>query len=559
MNTKNIILPHSPGSKEGAAQFLRELRHADVPQALVQKLGAHDLLLAMEQADDEQRADLLVLSSKSQFNQMVDFSCWEGFEPSLENLEQFISPLVQTGIGGALRAIDKMSDELKTLMFQNRVVVHLREERNEVFPDVPDSSEFIETPDGYYGIEIVDAEHCPDVVKELIRAVTFRPFEFYQRELEAIRHDLKFELMEDALRWRNGRLADLGFGTYEEGLALLAPRSAESVKEAVAQKSVPPGTPLDSPMPMIYQENMKGRTLLDASFEVLANARDEKWQARSMLLQGELSAMVSLFLTGIQTDLADVDAIAKGTALARDILELGLTAVANTPEEGAAVLAYQTPGQILQVGMGYLLPLRERARQLRRDHVLNGVTLDTPWQVVLDCVGSHIPMWWPALDDTFISASVLEPLQEDLVSISSLARVASATAQLDELTAIRQMLVQLKWSAAANDTDSSSFENQPSGLVLTLLCNAYVDGTPTLDALAASDVEKFIPAFLGQRPNEMLVSSLKMLTLCLDVAAEGTLVPAEEPASLRRLLLRLLLVGRDRLESESFSSVIRTM
>ncbi|MBN2527567.1 MAG: hypothetical protein JXR76_14330 [Deltaproteobacteria bacterium] len=554
MEKKNILLPDSPGSKEGAIAFLKKLHHADVPQALVQELGAHDLLLAMAEADDEQRTDLLVLASKEQFEQMVDFSCWDGYEMQLEKVEEFISPLVHSGIGGAIRALDKLNDETRTLMLQNRVIVHLREEKDEDFPDVLDTSDFITTPDGYYGIEIPDAEMCPDVIKELIRAMLFKPFEYYQKELEAIRHELKFDQMEDALRWRNARLADLGFGTFEEGLALLSPRSTKAVKEKMAKKEMPHPLDLESPVPAIYREHLSGNELLDESFALLSGAKDAKWQERATTLQAEMSAMVSLFLTGIKCNLADLDAISKGTVLARDILTLGLSDIAETPHEGAAALAYLTPGEILQVGMGLVIPLRERAKKLQYSDVLQTIQLDTPWQVVLDCVSSFIPKWWPMLDDGYASASIVEPLPDELEFITTTNRVSQAARYLDEMESLLTVLAQLEWRDGF-----SSQPVQPSTLILTALCNAYVDGQATLDVVPSRDAEQFTSAFLNQPVEEMLVSSLKVLTLPLNVPEEGSLSPADERHPLRRLLLRLLLIGRDRLESEAVSSAILTM
>jgi len=553
MEKKIILLPDSPGSRAGAEQFLRKLRHADVPQSLVQELGAHDLLLAMAEADDEQRADLLILASKEQFDHMVDFACWDGYEPALEKVEEFVAPLVHTGLGGAIRVLDKLNDDIRTLMFKERVRIHLREEKDEDYPDVPDTSDFITTPDGYYGVEIPDAEQCPDVIRELIRALIFKPFEEYQREFEAMRHELKFDLMEDALRWRTARLADLGFGSYEEGLALLSPRSAKSVREKMSRKEMPHPLESDGPVPAIYRENLSGSQLLDDSFALLAEARDPKWQARTETLQAEMSAMVSLFLTGIKCNLADLDAISRGTELARDILTLGLADVANNPHDGAAALAYLSPGELLQVGLGLVFPLRDRARALQKHATLQTVVLDTPWQVVLDCVSMFIPKWWTTLDGGYTSASIVEPLPDDLEFITTPKRVSIAAGYLDELDSLVDVLNRLEWREGGAHRPVF-----PSGLLLTALCNAFLDGSPTLDAVPAREAGRFASAFLNQPVEEMLVSSLKVLTLPLQVPEDGGLFPEDERHPLRRLLLRLLLIGRDRLESEAVSSTVLT-
>ncbi len=394
---KTTALVETPGSPEGVEAFLKRLRNADDPLAMVGKLAPHDFLILHREADDEQRADLLTMARKDQIEGVVDLACWKGDIPDLNAIEEFVRPLVSTGLQGAQAAYDKLGNELKTLLLKRHVVVHLREDKDDEVP-AAQGSDLIACPDNYYFIEIPDPDGVPDMVRQIVAGLINKPFEEYQAELECVRHDLPSDLQETAFRWRGGRLADLGFGSLEDGLAILSPRDPKQVKQMLAAATDPQYlTTPDFQTSAIVSENLAGNDLLERALGFLQQSDNPVFQAKSERLPADLSAMTSLFLTGTHCDLGDTEEVARSTRWARNILALGLWMVAGDDVAmGAKALAYLAPATILQAGMGMLIPLRQRARKVLADKRLDtkmaqGLRMDPPLDVILQSLARNIP------------------------------------------------------------------------------------------------------------------------------------------------------------------------
>ncbi len=546
----NRVAPSS-ASKETARQFLRALKDADNPLELTEPLAPQDLLFAFFEADDEQRADLLALATEEQFHSMVDLYGWSGWTPSIEKVEELIAPLVATGLGGAIRAMDRLTDEMRTLLFRRHLVVHQREHLDDDAPEVPETSDLIPTADGYYFIEIPDAENCPTVVRQLVDGLLFRPFEEYHRELEAIRWELESSLEEDALRWRTGRMADLGFGTYEEGLRLLAPLDPSAVAARLKSRRTTPLLRVDNALPALYREKLEGHPLLEGAFSLLATSADPQWQARAETLPAEIASMTNLFLSAIRCDLSDLDAVAAGAGMARDLLALGLSAVGgNGPSDAANALVHEVPGTFIQAAMGVLTPLRQRARQLKKSPSLRTVRLDPVYHVALDCLSRDIPVWWPPLSGPeALSPAFPEPLSDEMTVISSGNDVTAAARMLDELERLEELFEQPGWLPA--DGAAALL----SSVVLTVLANGG-GGAPSCEPLDADDAEQFALQFCDRDMEEALADALAVLAPLADIDEEGPLEPAHEDEPLRRALLRLLCIGRERMVSEPATALI---
>jgi len=223
---------------EGAERFVAKILSSDEAAALTAPLPPHDVLALLRAADDEQRSELLAIAQPEQIRGVIDLECWTGDVPDPMAIAGLLEPLVSTGLEGADRAYDALEGELRTLLFKDRLIVHLREDKDD---DVPaaEGSELIQCPDGYYFVEIPDPDGFPGVLRQLLTAVLNKPFSEYQREFECLRHDLRSDLEEAALRWRDGRLADLGFGSREEALTLLSPRDPGGVRRDLERMERP--------------------------------------------------------------------------------------------------------------------------------------------------------------------------------------------------------------------------------------------------------------------------------------------------------------------------------
>jgi len=537
----------------GADDFLRRLRDADEPLALVADLTPHDLLFLLREADDEQRVDLLALADREQVQGVVDLTCWKADHPDLAALGDLIAPLAMASLDGADKALDDLGEELRTLLLRQHAVVHLRENKDD---DVPaaDGSELIACRDGYYFIELPYPDDVTDLERQLLAALLNRPFEEYQPELECLRHDLLSELEELALRWRNARLADLGFETRVDSLALLSPLDPVQVERAITDATgAPPPLRVEARIPILYGANLGGRAVLDRSLAALAASDDPGYAERSRAIGAELGAMTSRFLTAIGCDLGSLDDVRRGVRLARDTLALGLTAVSGAdPERGARALATQVPATLVQAGMGLLAPLRERAQRLLADPRLalqdrRGALLDRQHRVAVEGLARDLPLRWPALDgDAATAAAPREPADGELEGFTDPAEVARAADLLAEAELLPGLIRDTLRFTAVPDTEGVA----GSSLVLAALVNLSAGNEPGALPLVTSAAEAFTQRFLDEEDRASTAQAMAALATRCNTAGQDTVDPLNERDPLRRLLLRLVLIGRARIRAD---------
>ncbi|MBN2802307.1 MAG: hypothetical protein JXR91_04345 [Deltaproteobacteria bacterium] len=548
-----------PSTKEGAQQFLRKLKDSDFPDAMVKQMSPQDILFAMDQADEEQLTDLLLLVSKEQFDSIIDLSCWDGYTPSIEKVETLIAPLVATGLEGAMQALDKLENELKTLILKNHITVYLREDKDDDEPWVPDTSDFITTPDGFYFIEIPFADDQTDVVKQLIQALLFKPFEEYHAEFQCVLHDLPSELEESALRWREGRLGDLGFGTIEEGMALLSPIDPVTLQteldKKIKESKIPHPLVTVGTLPAVYAENFKGIDLLDQSLEILLKSNGKDVIARMEYLPAEITAMTNLFLTGIRCKMSSIDDVTKGTKLARNTLALGLNAIAgNSPRIGAKALTHLVPGQLIHGAMGLLMPLKKRAETLLKSPSFEkGSRLDEYYQAALKCLNSTVPGWWHKLEDeSVLDGSFISPLDEEIEGISNIETVKVIDNILLEIESLEDIFTE-KLNFDLENYLKIEETLTVSSIIYNYLANAYLTGEPLFEPLDKEDAENFAESFCDEKPDNALLQAINVLAPITGISKEGTIDPFTEEDPAKRALLKVLKTGLELLNVDPLS------
>jgi hypothetical protein len=532
-----------------ADELIARIGASDDPAAIVRALGPLDLVTALREADDEQRVELLAAATDEQIAGVTDLACWRGGDFDAGALLALLAPAVATGLDAAAHLFRALDGELRTLILKPYVVVHLREDKNEEFP-AAESSELLECSDGIYAIELPDPEGVPQAVRQILAALVNLEFVEYQPELECLRHDLPSELEATALRWRTGRLADLGFAPHDEGRAAIAPLDPEVVRRRLAAGTRAP-RPGGVDLPVLYRKCLEGRAFLDAALARAAGADDPELAERAALLPAWIGAAVNLFLSGIGTDVGDLEAAAQGTRLARDALALGLgTAVGRDADAAARALLLEPPISFMRIGAGVLAPLRERARQLeRRLGVATGgrplEALDAPHAAIVETLAAELPRRFPPLDEgADLSIAPLSPLDRELVGFADPAEVARAEMLLAEAERVPDLLARL----GALDGAARRPVPTPSVALLTALANAASGGPLRSAPLSPDEAEAFADRALGIGAEALIADSLRALAEPLGIAAEGSAHPSDERDPRRRLVVRLLHLGRARLE-----------
>src|SRR5207302_6800097 len=239
------------------------------------------------------------------------------------------------------------------------------------------------------------------------------------RLIEAIRWELTTELEDNARRWRDGRLRDVGVPEFEEAVSFYARpaqhRSEQSAGPATQALVAPRGP------------------LLDAALERLGG--DDLESAEEAIVYAANAALVAN-----RVPLDDADEVREQLGDARATLSLGLELLSGgDPARAARILVDQPIRSVVQAAMGEAYRLQARARKMaakaRLPQAQSVTVLDEP----LESVVQALLRPRPAFQD---------PGQRRARAFGSRAEVARAEALLDEAEATLALLSALELSPA---------------------------------------------------------------------------------------------------------------
>ncbi|HWV39089.1 MAG TPA: DUF6178 family protein [Vulgatibacter sp.] len=318
------------------------------PERLVRELPAEDLFLAIHDVGLADAAPLVRLATPEQFRTFVDLDAWKADELDTRQVLLWLR-LARGDDDQAYRAkLSALDVEVLELLIRSIVRIHDLEEDGEPGDEVEGTVE--RTPEGRFmlvypsaGAEYAAARRLID---DLYAEDPFRA----ARLLYAVRWELPSELTETGLRWRNARLADLGFPSLEEALSLYA-------KVDLHAPLPPPGAPPEEP-PGFFLAALESSSLFDRAAGLLADEKRDE-------LQLHLVGLVNAAMVADRVDPADVDGVREHARMVRDTLSLGLAHLAGDDAAAASAhLAATALKRIFQIGFTRTLELQWRAQRL---------------------------------------------------------------------------------------------------------------------------------------------------------------------------------------------------
>jgi hypothetical protein len=390
------------------------------PLAVVRALPADELWFTIRDVGLADAAELVRLASPEQFRTFLDLELWRGdaAEP------RRVLPWLRAGRAGAL-GDDLLQDawraKLRALDMEVLELVLLdviRLHDLEVDPDPQIEGEHhMRTPDHRYAIEFTVEGTDYVAARGLVDDLYAEDPYLATRLLSAVRSELPSELAETALRWRSGRLQDLGYPPLEEALSWFARPAAAAARPGLPAR--PPG--------FLLATVGKGSALDRAAAALPEDARER--------LQLELVAAANAVIVADGVDVQDLEAVRAGMAAARALVELGLEERAAGGDAAAALAA--TPVKTLfQAGFGRVLALRWRAERLLaagKVGTREAPSAPSPLAETLQALLRRRPLYFPGLEaprDEWgtAAAGAFEP--RPFLSAADLARTSAA---LDEL------------------------------------------------------------------------------------------------------------------------------
>ncbi|MBK8264288.1 MAG: hypothetical protein IPK80_23480 [Nannocystis sp.] len=408
----------------------------------------------------EGRLDLLFPhATADQLTATLDLGAWDGDQLDVIKVREWCTAIVTTyeaaPRGALARLVTAMDPELWTYAVLPGTAIHEldpddEDARDLAFQDLPGLFTY-ETPDGVFALSMPD-DPFGRAAARIVDAIYHDDLALGRELIVATRAALASAVEEDLLRWRSGRLADLGFVPWEEAMKLLRPLPRE---QALARRGVAPpaSAPAASPPPATIPKSAR---LLHAVFSRLDPA-EQGLRAR------ELALLANELISAQRLPPGELVAQERVLGQAHATLTLALELLAPACPEGhdrEAFLAERLIAlglrDLFRVGYGALDKVRAAALALHRGGRVSlaavGSLLDRPWGPALAALCQRLP------------ALALEGNSAGTRPIAGLADLARATARVGEAGALAALAFDPRGFAL--DPAWINRVDDPSGLAL---------------------------------------------------------------------------------------------
>jgi Family of unknown function (DUF6178) len=174
---------------------------------------------------------MLEYASPEQIAASLDLDAWHGHDLDLATLGEWMTAIAGAGHEAVLRAARELDGELLVLWLKSRIHVSQKPAGDEDW-EPPVGAQTLE---GQFFYTAASEADDLDAITSLLRALFEGDYWSYFRLMQGAMWELPGETAEWALRWRAGRLQDLGFPPWEEAMSIygfLRPEQRARIPEA---------------------------------------------------------------------------------------------------------------------------------------------------------------------------------------------------------------------------------------------------------------------------------------------------------------------------------------
>src|SRR5262245_42247946 len=221
----------------------RILGLAPHPEALIPELPAAELCFTIKAIGLADAAWVLEYATAEQGVAALDLDAWRGNEIDVATANEWLQAIARTSPEARVRMLEGFDAELLVLALRARIGVVQRPDDAEGWAP-PAGSQTLEGQFHYWAL--ADGDDIADVTEHL-RALFEIAYWSYFRLMQAIQWELGSDSEEWALRWRTGRLEDLGFPTWDDAMSIYRFLDARARRELPAE---PPALPAEWPLPV---------------------------------------------------------------------------------------------------------------------------------------------------------------------------------------------------------------------------------------------------------------------------------------------------------------------
>jgi hypothetical protein len=381
---------------------------------LVPTLPVQELYYAIKEVGLADAEDLLALTTAAQVQGFVDLDAWERDHLDETRVNAWIEALSDAGYEKLGAVVADLDPELMALWLQRQAVIY-----DLTIEDPPEEAQghFFPTPDRFYLLDILVGGEEGKALERILDWFYRYDLELGRRIIMGAKWELGSDLEEYAWRWRQGRMADLGYVDFYEALSIYRWLDPTTVKiDEGTVVAPPPETPTE--LPAVIAGSLDEAGFFGKALGTLPSDADvERLHATLVLLINKAMA----------ADLVDPGDVDHGKdALARAVATLGLgleyLSRGDVARAGQALVTVALE-RIFRLGFSLTLQVKSLADTLVKGGV-NPIELEAPWDDVMRALRQRRPAYPRALDD---------PPAGGVRHFATLADVARAAAALERI------------------------------------------------------------------------------------------------------------------------------
>lgn len=197
------------------------------PEAVIPLLPEAELCFTCKEVGVEDASRLLEYATDHQIVACIDLDAWNGLTPDIRKLDTWMMSLAEAGDDTLLRAARAMDAETLALYLRDHVRVELKPSGDEDWQP-PEGGQTLEGQ--FYYIARRDDDDVA-VLRRLLIVLFQHDYWLYFRMMQSVTEEMSSEIEEWALRWRTGRLEDLGFPSWDHSMRIYGHMRPERLAE----------------------------------------------------------------------------------------------------------------------------------------------------------------------------------------------------------------------------------------------------------------------------------------------------------------------------------------
>lgn len=305
------------------------------PERVVPLIPEAELVFTLKAIGLDEAAWILEAATPDQVSACLDLDAWTGTSLDPTSLELWMAALAEIPDAPLVRHLHAIDPELTVLYVKERCDVVLKPPASEEANFEPPPG--AQTIDGqFYLVARRDGDDLAPLLR-ILHALFQGDYWAYFRLLQGAIWELAPESEEWALRWRSGRLEDLGFPPWEEAMAIYRFVPAAERERLPAE---PAPREIDSGhLPVWIPSLPTGRAARHLVFAAIAELGDEERRTAFT----ELVALANKVAVADRMDLADAESTPAAIEKAARWVSRGIEHVAAANRVGAAEVLRRLP------------------------------------------------------------------------------------------------------------------------------------------------------------------------------------------------------------------------